>query len=122
MTRQPAYGTVFRGALIYDGSGSPPYEGDPPPPMNLLGGREAYVFPSFASYADAIRGTVPAVNVAAHVGHSSLRLAVMTDISRRASDGEVDAMHRLAGEAMANGAAGFSTRRFTRPPPRASPW
>ncbi|MCB1376878.1 MAG: D-aminoacylase [Alphaproteobacteria bacterium] len=88
------------------------FTGDPPPPLNLLGGREAYSFPTFAAYADAIARTTPAVNVVALVGHSSLRLKAMTDISRKASDAEIDAMRDLAEEAMAAGAAGFSTGLF----------
>ena len=46
------------------------FAGDPPPPMNLLGGRQAYEFPTFAEYARAVRETVPAVNVAALVGRA----------------------------------------------------
>jgi N-acyl-D-amino-acid deacylase len=88
------------------------FKGDPPPPMNLLGGREAYQFPSFASYAEAVSRMVPAVNVAALVGHSALRLAVMDDVTRKAGAGAIEAMRTHAGEAMANGAAGFSTGLF----------
>jgi N-acyl-D-amino-acid deacylase len=88
------------------------FEGDPPPPMNLLGGKEAYVFPSFAAYATAIARARPAVNVAALVGHSALRLATMKTISRKADAGEIDAMRRHADEAMAHGATGFSTGLF----------
>lgn len=88
------------------------FAGDPPPPMNLLGGREVYEFPSFASYAEAIRRVTPAVNVAALVGHSALRLAVMDDIARKARPAEIDAMRAHAVEAMQNGAAGFSTGLF----------
>ena len=85
---------------------------DPPAPMNLLGGREAYEFPNFACYAAALRKTVPAVNVAALIGHSALRLAVMRDVANKANGDEIVAMIALAGEAMANGAAGFSTGLF----------
>src|SRR3990172_309444 len=49
------------------------FKGDPPAPMNLLGGRSAYEFPKFADYRRAIAETVPGVNVAALVGHSALR-------------------------------------------------
>jgi N-acyl-D-amino-acid deacylase len=88
------------------------FAGDPPPPMNLLGGREAYEFPAFADYARAVRETVPGVNVAALIGHSALRLATMTDIEAKATASEVGAMLELVDEAMANGAAGFSTGLF----------
>ena len=41
-------------------------------------------FPSFAAYAAALAAAAPAVNVAALVGHSALRLAVMKDITGQA--------------------------------------
>jgi N-acyl-D-amino-acid deacylase len=88
------------------------FQGDPPAPMNLLGGRAAYQFASFAAYAAAIREIVPAVNVAALVGHSALRLATMSDIGGKASPAELNAMLDLIDEAMENGAAGLSTGLF----------
>jgi N-acyl-D-amino-acid deacylase len=88
------------------------FDKDPPPPMNLLGGAKAYKFPRFAHYARALRQAVPAVNVAALIGHSALRLAVMKDFTRKANHSEITEMQRLADEAMANGAAGFSTGLF----------
>ena len=88
------------------------FSGDPPPPMNLLGGRSAYAFPHFADYARAIAETRPAVNVAALIGHSALRLATMSDISAKASEAEIGAMLDHVDEAMENGAAGFSTGLF----------
>jgi N-acyl-D-amino-acid deacylase len=88
------------------------FAGDPPPPMNLLGGRQAYEFPTFAEYARAVRETVPAVNVAALVGHSALRLATMSDVGAPAGPAEIGAMLEKVDEAMANGAAGFSTGLF----------
>ncbi len=48
-------------------------------------GTRAYTFPSFADYAKALGQAVPAVNVAALIGHSALRLAVMKDITRKAN-------------------------------------
>ncbi len=88
------------------------FAGDPPAPMNLLGGRAAYAFASFAAYAAAIRQTVPGVNVAALIGHSALRLAAMPDIRGKASPAELEVMLGLIDEAMENGAAGFSTGLF----------
>ena len=88
------------------------FSNDPPAPMNLLGGREVYEFPSFKAYAAAIRKVVPAVNVASLVGHSALRLAVMPDISRKASPQEIEAMCIHVNEAMDHGATGFSTGLF----------
>jgi N-acyl-D-amino-acid deacylase len=88
------------------------FEDDPPPPMNLLGGAEAYAFPDFAAYAAALRAAAPAVNVAALIGHSALRLATMRDVRRKADEHETSRMQAMAAEAMANGAAGFSTGLF----------
>ena len=91
------------------------FSGDPPPPMNLLGGAQSYEFPSFASFAEAVGRTSPAVNVAALVGHSALRLATMKDVNRKANNDEIEAMMAHADEAMANGAIGFSTGLFYPP-------
>ena len=88
------------------------FDGAPPAPLNLLGGKEAYAFPTFADYARAIAETTPGVNVAALIGHSSLRLATMTDIAGKADESEIAAMLDHVDEAMANGAAGFSTGLF----------
>jgi N-acyl-D-amino-acid deacylase len=88
------------------------FDRDPPPPMNLLGSREAYAFPRFADYAAALAETVPAVNTAALVGHSALRLATMSDVRAGASEDEIAAMLDLVDEAMESGAAGFSTGLF----------
>lgn len=88
------------------------FEGRPPPPMNLLGGQEAYEFPTFSAYAQAVAQTRPAVNVAALIGHSALRLATMSDITAKASDQEISAMLDLVDETMESGATGFSTGLF----------
>lgn len=88
------------------------FDGPPPAPLNLLGGKEAYQFPTFADYARAIAETTPGVNVAALVGHSSLRLATMSDIGGKADASEIAAMLDRVDEAMENGAAGFSTGLF----------
>ncbi|WIY53862.1 D-aminoacylase [Devosia sp. YIM 151766] len=88
------------------------FAGEPPPPMNLLGGRGSYQFPTFAAYAAAVGRASPAVNVAALVGHSALRLAVMSDINRRANDDEIARMGAMLSEAMESGAVGWSTGLF----------
>jgi N-acyl-D-amino-acid deacylase len=91
------------------------FRGDPPPPMNLLGDRDVYKFPSFSAYAAAVRETVPAVNVAALVGHSALRLASMSDTAGPAQPAELDAMLDHVEEAMENGATGLSSGLFYAP-------
>jgi N-acyl-D-amino-acid deacylase len=88
------------------------FDAYPPAPMNLLGDQTAYQFPRFADYAKALADTVPAVNVAALIGHSALRLRTMPDIKAPATPAQVDAMLDLIDEAMEAGAAGFSTGLF----------
>ncbi len=68
-------------------------------------------FETFPQYLDAIerRGTVP--NVAAFIGHSSLRTWVMGEAAteRPATPAEVAAMRALVGEGLRAGAVGFAT-------------
>ena len=67
---------------------------------------------SFADYLGRLDGNV-GVNVAAMVGHCALRRAVMKDesVTREATDGEMEEMKRLLGEALDAGGLGFSTTR-----------
>ncbi|HQR11268.1 MAG TPA: D-aminoacylase [Casimicrobiaceae bacterium] len=83
-----------------------------PPPLNLLGGSDGYVFPTMGHYAAAVDNARPAVNVAALVGHSTLRVATMTDPYRPATHGEQQAMVSLLREGMAAGAVGMSSGVF----------
>ena len=86
-----------------------------PPPLNLLGGTDKHVFPTMRAYARAVDGAHPAVNVAALVGHSTLRVATMTDPYRQATSAEQKRMVELMREAMDAGAAGLSTGVFYAP-------
>jgi len=92
---------------------------DPPPPLNLLGGREQFRFRRFADYMAALAAAPAALNIAPQVGHTTLRAAVMDDLSRPAGPAELDAMAGLVDEAMAAGAIGLSTGLFY-PPARAA--
>ena len=83
-----------------------------PPPLNLLGGPGKHVFPTMRAYAQAVDAACPAVNVAALVGHSTLRVATMKDPYRQATSAEQSAMLELAREAMDAGAIGLSTGLF----------
>jgi len=83
--------------------------GDPPDPMNLLGQRQDFQYPSFADYTQAIEAARPAVNVAALVGHTALRNNHMDSLDRKASAAEIDAMRGQLREALAHGAIGLST-------------
>jgi N-acyl-D-amino-acid deacylase len=81
-----------------------------PPPLNLLG--NDYAYPTMAAYADAVQAARPAVNVAALVGHSTLRVAAMDDPYRPATRDEQAHMAALLREGMAAGAIGLSSGVF----------
>ena len=83
--------------------------GDPPDPMNLLGKADAFTYPDFASYVDALERARPAVNVAALIGHTTLRNNHMDRLDRPASAHEIDAMRAELRDALARGALGLST-------------
>ncbi|KAG1254277.1 hypothetical protein G6F65_017104 [Rhizopus arrhizus] len=82
---------------------------EPPDPMNLLGGREDFNYPTFADYTRAIEAAQPAVNVAALVGHTALRSNHMDRLDRAAPQDEVLAMREQLRDALAHGAIGLST-------------
>ena len=82
---------------------------DPPPPLNLLGGSRSFRFERMADYADAVDAAKPAVNIAMQVGHSTLRVGVVADISRKANASEIDTMRERLSEGLDAGAIGFST-------------
>lgn len=82
---------------------------DVPDPMNLLGRAEDFRYPTFAAYAQAIDAAVPSVNVAALIGHTSLRSQVMDRFDRPASDDEIAAMREQLETALGEGAVGMSS-------------
>ncbi|AOK30586.1 MULTISPECIES: N-acyl-D-amino-acid deacylase family protein [Burkholderia] len=84
-------------------------KGEPPDPMNLLGARAAFRYPTFAAYVDAVNAARPAVNVAALVGHTALRNNQMDRLDRAANDAEIAAMRAQLEEALAHGALGLSS-------------
>ena len=83
-----------------------------PPPLNLLGGPDKYVYPTMVAYVAAVDAVRPAVNVAALVGHSTLRVATMDDPYRQATPAEQARMGELLREGLAAGAAGLSSGVF----------
>jgi len=85
------------------------------PPFNLLGGREDFHFPRMGEYAAAVDRAAPAVNVAALVGHSTLRVQAMDDLDRTAGADEIDAMRGILREALGAGAIGLSSGLFYPP-------
>ena len=82
---------------------------DPPPPLNLLGGRDSFRFASMAAYLAAVEAAGPSVNVAALVGHSTLRAGAMDDLNRGATADEIALMRERLATSLAAGAIGFST-------------
>jgi N-acyl-D-amino-acid deacylase len=91
-------------------SGAPSaFQKDPPYPANLLGQGEEFQYPTFRQYAAAVAAAQPAVNVAALVGHTTLRSNHMDRLDRTATPDEVAAMRAQLIEALENGALGLST-------------
>ena len=82
---------------------------DPPDPMNLLGKREYFRYPSFGDYVSALETARPSVNVAALVGHTALRNNHMDRLDRTATTDEINAMRAELAEALAFGALGLSS-------------
>lgn len=83
--------------------------GPPPDPMNLLGQQQDFQYPTFADYVTAVNQAQPAVNVAALVGHTTLRNNVMDDLYREASQAEITLMQSELKLAMEQGALGLSS-------------
>lgn len=84
-------------------------QGEVPDPMNLLGEAGDFLYPSFAEYAQAVDEATPSVNVAALVGHTSLRSQVMDSFSRQAAPSETEQMQALLSQALREGAIGLSS-------------
>ena len=82
--------------------------GPPPAPLNLLGGRERFRFGTFGQYVAALQAADLPMNVAALVGHGTLRVGRLDDYARPAAPGAVAAMARDVAAAMDAGAAGLS--------------
>jgi N-acyl-D-amino-acid deacylase len=68
-------------------------------------------FETFPQYLDMLERQRSAINIAAFIGHSSLRTYVMGDAAteRAATEPEIDAMKQLVVEGMRAGAVGFAT-------------
>ena len=84
-------------------------DGALPVPFALLGDADAFGYPTFRAYVEAIARARPAVNVAALVGHTTLRNNHMGVLDRGATSDEVDAMRAELRESLALGALGLSS-------------
>ncbi len=82
---------------------------DPPDPMNLLGKCEYFRYPTFALYVSALAAAQPSVNVAALIGHTSLRNNHLDRLDRTATDVEIQSMRAELTAALATGALGLSS-------------
>jgi N-acyl-D-amino-acid deacylase len=86
------------------------------PPLNLLDEDGSWFqFPTFASYLQELSANPAATNCAMLVGHTTLRVATMSDLSQPASPSEIEAMRELVIEAMQAGAIGVSTGLYYEP-------
>lgn len=84
-------------------------QSDPPDPMNLLGVKDDFIFNRLSGYVEAVNRKNPAVNVAALVGHTSLRNNVMDTLDRGATADEIETMKLQLEQALKDGAIGLST-------------
>src|ERR1700683_2585771 len=68
-------------------------------------------FETFPEYLDAVSRSGVSLNYACYVGHTAVRIYVMGDdaYERAATDEELRRMQEVVAQAMAGGAAGFST-------------
>ena len=87
----------------------------PPPPLDLIDDGGAFRFPDFASFLDELDSRPAATNVACLVGHTTLRVAAMSQLDRAATPGETARMQAMAREALAAGAIGLSTGTYYPP-------
>jgi N-acyl-D-amino-acid deacylase len=87
------------------------------PPLNLVAAEAgaSQRFDSFAGYLTALETVPPAVNCAALVGHTTLRVAAMSSLDRPATDAEIAVMQAQVAEALAAGALGVSTGTYYAP-------
>ena len=88
---------------------------DLPMPLALMEAPKGQRFTTFAAYLDALRRQPAAVNVAAMVGHSTLRAVVMETLDRPARADEIELMRKLLQESLDAGAIGMSTGTFYPP-------
>ena len=86
------------------------------PPLNLLDSEGGWFrFRSFGAYLDALRAQPAATNCAMLVGHTTLRVATMDDLTQPATTEQIAAMRALVEEALGAGAIGVSTGLFYEP-------
>jgi len=83
-----------------------------PAPLDSVADRSWFRFDRFADWLAALRDTGTSTNVVPLVGHGTLRVKVMDDLSRPASDAEIAVMEAEVDNAMTAGAFGVSSGLF----------
>jgi N-acyl-D-aspartate/D-glutamate deacylase len=83
-----------------------------PAPLSLIGTQSDYRFATVSDYVRALKTAQPATNVGVLIGHSTLRVNAMADLSQRANPDEIMDMQALLEEGMQAGALGFSSGLF----------
>jgi N-acyl-D-amino-acid deacylase len=96
-------------------------EGPLPPPLDLIGA-QGHRFRRFADYLAALEAAPAAINVAALVGHSTLRAGAMDRLDRPASEREIATMRQRLAEALDAGAVGLSSGLSYAPASAAHPF
>lgn len=86
----------------------------PPSPLDLLHA-DHFQFADMASFANAVDAARPAVNVAALVGHTTLRTVVMKRFDRPATADEISLMASHLERDLLQGALGLSSGLFYQP-------
>jgi N-acyl-D-amino-acid deacylase len=86
------------------------------PPLNLLDHQGGWFrFRTFGAYLDALRASPAATNCAMLVGHTTLRVGTMDDLTQPPTAQQIAAMRDLVDEALTAGAIGVSTGLFYEP-------
>src|SRR5690606_32742965 len=75
----------------------------------FLGGPLSWSWTDFSGFAAAINDAAPAVNIAAQIGHVSLRLAAMGSAKRPPTPAELETMFQLLEVAAQQGVWGLSS-------------
>ncbi|WP_366653915.1 D-aminoacylase [Fodinicurvata sp. EGI_FJ10296] len=86
-----------------------PASGPLPQEFGILLPDDRYRFPTMSSYLRAVADAGPAVNYMALAGHSALRVAAMSDLTRAADRREISTMISHLEEALDAGAIGLSS-------------
>jgi N-acyl-D-amino-acid deacylase len=88
---------------------------DAVPPLNLVADGPDQRFGSFADYFARLEAHPAAINSAALIGHTTLRVTAMSDLDRPANADEIAAMRTQVRAGLAAGAIGVSTGTYYAP-------